>query len=1038
MAVRVTERSLYTPIIGLFEEVAKRYGVKVSGVQEVNTGGRYPDVLIQMDGRRILVQVKIDRVSKLIEDVVKSYPIARKFNADLIGILFPSEVRRVVPTELSLVAPKLRVTRALVLTEWMSTDLENVELSRIVESIVKEFIEYKRKLIPAVNYLTIAKVAREAIEELGGALRKYMGIKKYFGLAQAIIGRFDFYKSLLEELIEKEEVMKTYIADIIAYLVVLQLLFGHIVSVKKYKRDVLPAIESPLSIPETLFIDIKKNIQSLGIHEEYKGVIGSLPYLLDVLKEISSQDRGVLVALGRYIYAIKVLRPEHVKEELLGRIYQEGLPPETRKNLGAFFTNPKAAKLLAELAIDRWDEKVLDPACGSGTLLVASYWTKMKRAKEQGVGMDSNTLHRIFIKDHIVGIDVMQFAKELTTINLAFQNIRVTDVVPRVYYGDGIEKMVQSVEVNDDPPPSRLLTEYVKLAMKEYEKLVLPREGFDVVIMNPPFTRRERIPAKERSKLGRIFGSIISGKVGYWAYFFVAADNVIKPYGKLATVAPEEFFAGRSAESLRRYMLLGERAKYRYRLKYVVKSIAEVAFSEGALYRDYLVVLEKRPPTSREPSKDYMLFIVLKKRKDELKDEDIEKIASIIREMDKPMARQRVYSSSLVDVIKVENIDTYIEKHISNLKPLVGFNCLATQKIFFNFLSSTAKYPTLGEIAELTIYNPGQYSARGGVEDYARRLFIAKYGARGKVTFRFVGETANEVQVRVKSRGIEHAMAIDKRYLKPSLRTLSGVKHMNITGETEYVIVDINALKPGQWATAGLTDTFKLRKAIQDVKDAYRDKASRLLIARRCGLTSPNIYWLAFYSDTPILFTTSPFVALKLRGYEEDIWYKILALYLNSTITYLQILGYFVETIGAWGTLHAELVWSNIVVPDFDKMGSEDLKYALQVFDKVSKVNAKSLYERISHRDPIQRLIDKATLRLLGLHGWVDRLDDLYRAVKCELDTLQKIFEESRKRTHRRHSRETEPDKEEIDTLKYTNTTLTLDKWLKPKQHFSF
>ncbi len=37
---------------------------------------------------------------------------------------------------------------------------------------------------------------------------------------------------------------------------------------------------------------------------------------------------------------------------------------ETRKNLGAFYTKPEAARLLASLAIDRWDAKVLDPACG--------------------------------------------------------------------------------------------------------------------------------------------------------------------------------------------------------------------------------------------------------------------------------------------------------------------------------------------------------------------------------------------------------------------------------------------------------------------------------------------------------------------------------------------------------------------------------------------------------------------------------------------------------------------------------------------------
>jgi type I restriction-modification system DNA methylase subunit len=88
--------------------------------------------------------------------------------------------------------------------------------------------------------------------------------------------------------------------------------------------------------------------------------------------------------LTRYLYAIQALKPEHVREELFGRIYQEGLPPETRKNLGTFFINPIAARLLAYLAIERYYEKVLDPACGSGTLLVSAYEAKMKKLSSKG------------------------------------------------------------------------------------------------------------------------------------------------------------------------------------------------------------------------------------------------------------------------------------------------------------------------------------------------------------------------------------------------------------------------------------------------------------------------------------------------------------------------------------------------------------------------------------------------------------------------------------------------------------------------------
>lgn len=1020
----ITERSLYVPIIKLFEESAKRYDVEISGIQEVETDKKYPDVLIHVNGHKLLIQVKIDKVSRLIEDIVKTYPIAKRFNAELVGILFPSEARRIVPAELNVIAPKLRVSRALILTEWMSADLEDVELTDIVENIVKEFIKYKETRIPTVNYLTIAKIARETIGELTSPLRKYMGVEKYFNMAQAIIGRFDFYKSLLKELIEKEEIMKMYAADIIAYLIVLQLLFSHIVSIKRYKEDVLPIIENPSSIPEQLITVIERSMQLLYIHEEYKNIIGSLQYLLEILKEVASQDKSVLTALGRYIYTIKVLRPEHVKEELLGRIYQEGLPPETRKNLGAFFTNPRAAKLLAELAINKWDEKVLDPACGSGTLLVAAYWTKMKRVEEQGIGISRDYLHELFIKDHIVGIDIMQFAKELTTINLALQNIRATSIMPKVYYGDGIEKMIQSVKIeDDDPPTSTSLLEYIETAMKKYKELTLPREGFDTVIMNPPFTRRERIPERERGELEKIFGSMIRGKVGYWAYFFAAADNVIKPHGKLATVTPEEFFAGRSAESLRRSMFLGENSKHVYKLRYVVKSAVEVAFSEGAHYRDYLVVFEKIPKNEGDNASDKLMFILLRKRKDEVYDEDIEELSKSIKRAE---MSEKSISTDIADIMPIKNVSNFILRHMNNLKPLVGFYTERAQKLFLELINTLTGYPTIGDIADIIIYNPGQYTAKNieGVEDYARRLFIARFGARGKVAFRFISDENNKVRVTFG----ENELEISKNYLKYSLRSPAQVKHMNVSGEHEYVITDINALSQNNWERFGFVDKIKLSEALKDVSDAYEKKACNVLISRRLRLTSPNIYWTAFYSEKRLLHTVV-LLGIMFRQHHEraDLLYKILTLYLNSSITLLQLLGYCIETEGGWVALHGDIVWSNIIVPDFNNLPDDVVKEALDVFNEVSKTEDKPLYHRIKDRSPVQRKIDIISLKMLGLSNWIDKLDVIYQAISEELDAMQKILEESRKGREKKNSNAT-PD-EENNTSR--NVILPLDKWLK-------
>lgn len=57
-----------------------------------------------------------------------------------------------------------------------------------------------------------------------------------------------------------------------------------------------------------------------------------------------------------------------MRGDLLGTIFHDLIPFETRKSVAAFYTNVLAAELLAWLAIDRPDAKVADFAVGSGGL----------------------------------------------------------------------------------------------------------------------------------------------------------------------------------------------------------------------------------------------------------------------------------------------------------------------------------------------------------------------------------------------------------------------------------------------------------------------------------------------------------------------------------------------------------------------------------------------------------------------------------------------------------------------------------------------
>ena len=1014
MSIKVTEKSFYPFIIDLLKSLSSN-DVKVHGVSEVSIPGRtFPDIMMEIDGHRVVIQVKIGAPERLIEDIVKSYSPVRSLKADLIGILFPEEVRQIPPGELEKVYPQLTVTRGLILTPWQSQDVENITLYNLFNSIIRAYAEYKRTLTPIVDYLTVAKIARETVEELAVTFRRYTGVERYRDAVSAIVGRFDYYRAMLEDFLSEDE-MRIYTADIAAYLLTLQLLFLHIISKRIYKTDALPKIDNPLEPQEDLIWRLKRATESSKVIEDYNKVLGALPSILDILQELVARDPGINYLLSRYIYVLYTLKPESVKEELFGRIYQLGLPPETRKNLGAFFTKPEASKLLASLAVERWDEKVLDPACGSGTLLAESYQAKARLAKEQAMmGLDKKLM------DDLIGIDIMHFARELTSINLALQNPSA-GVAPKVFVGDGLMKMV-CAGGEDDPSVQMRISNYLEGLKADYEELTLPKEGIDIVIMNPPFTRRERIPEEERKKLDELLGDIVRGKVGYSLYFFVAADNVIKPGGKLAAVTPEEFFVGRSAESVRRYMFFGEvfddlQERYVrkldriYRIKYVIRSGAEVAFSEGAHYRDYLAVFEKIRESKRD---DVMIFVALKKRLSEIGDKELLNIVRQLKGFEQSPTNS--ISTECFDARKL-HIGLFLNEHIDNLKPLVGLNCIKAQELVLELLDSLSRYPTLNDLERegklsIRLYRPGQRRMKG-LEGIVQKLVIACYGERSpNLTFRLERRGKNEVKAKLKY--MEKTMSIKRSDLIYSLWTSAGVKHLDVTSEEEYAIVNPSVI-PHEVSYL-IADEASINNACLDLSNAYNGFGSSILLSRRVRATSRNIYWMAFYTRNKTLGIQLPNIII----FDSSINPQILALYLNSTIALLQLLAFVAEVEGGWLSLDHRRVWSHIHVPDMQAIPRELEKQALNVFERVSKLDVPPLYVRIRNKDENQREIDVTALRLLGLESLANKLDEIYDSVLGELEIMQRILRDGPRKSRvkrKEEAREEQKRQEILDTF---------------------
>jgi len=247
------------------------------------------------------------------------------------------------------------------------------------------------------------------------------------------VDKLDLFSSIGE--IKDKETAKRQVINLASYLLFNQLLFYHI-----YKRKT-----SPEKLPELEEIKNVKDIQKYFdkiTDIDYKSI-----YRVNILAHIPDNETVVAI-LNEVIKAIKLLRAEHITRDLAGRFFHDLIPFEVRKVLAAFYTHPVAAEILANLTIDYYDETVIDPACGSGTLLVAAYRRKQELYQLLYGYRDLKEMHKKFIENDLTGIDIMPFAAHITTINLTMQNIEQETNIVRICSKDSLElaKLLKTVD----------------------------------------------------------------------------------------------------------------------------------------------------------------------------------------------------------------------------------------------------------------------------------------------------------------------------------------------------------------------------------------------------------------------------------------------------------------------------------------------------------------------------------------------------------------------------------------------------------------
>ena len=313
-----------------------------------------------------------------------------------------------------------------------------------------------------------------------------------------------------------------------------------------------------------------------------------------------------------------------LRHDLVGRVFHRVL--DTAKFDGSFYTSTAAASLLAGLAIraqtlpdNLGDMRVIDPACGTGTLLMAVS-ERIKELLPPPPPQHITDNSRALIEQVITGIDVNISACHLaaTTLGLLSPTTLFSKMnIYRALLGPESEDRDADVRLGSlellasdtlDGMPWAITAQVD--AGVETAIVDLAKNSFDLVIMNPPYTRdslrHDQFSSDVEKKLKSHEKKLMEGTgahgSGNSSLFLVLGEHLTKLRGGAALAAVLPLVAATNRSGARVRELISEY----FHIEYVITSHDpyRFQFSENTQIAEMLVVArrhqaepEDQPPT---------------------------------------------------------------------------------------------------------------------------------------------------------------------------------------------------------------------------------------------------------------------------------------------------------------------------------------------------------------------------------------------------------------------------------------------------------
>lgn len=460
---------------------------------------------------------------------------------------------------------------------------------------------------------------------------------------------------------------------------VFKIIFANVLKKHFNEARIIETINSETSIEEA-----KQIITSISEHCNFWNIFSDNLAIGD----ISTSAWKQIIQLNQFLCSINI---SEIEIEILHNLLQSSIVSAKRKVAGQFATPQKLADLLVRLTIENKEGTVIDPCCGTGTIINQAYALK----EEYEINQDA-TINSIWASDK------HSFPIQLSTLTLAKPN-NIGKVL-NIFREDVIDLEIgKDITFKDPNNGNNVVKQFPTV---DYVVSNLPFiKSKEIEVLNPNITEINNFIHEEVNT-----AITLSGKSDIFAYIPFYLHKILSENGKVGLVLSNAWLGTDYGE------IFLELIQKFYDIETVVISGKGKWFSNADVVTTFLIAQKRNPNTEPDVNRT-ISFCTLKESIDEISD---------IKQLS-----ENILLETINDTVSIQNYST---NEITNLEtigiPWCGYfaslNWLTdiSEKLIdcnqvFNFTRGERRgwnalfYPALGHNIEAEYIKPVLKNLRG-------------------------------------------------------------------------------------------------------------------------------------------------------------------------------------------------------------------------------------------------------------------------------------------------------------------------------------